>query len=152
MQVTIEIAELVAVVRKEFRFAIDVEEFADWPEQSKTKILAYGFQQILNDAAASAKNSDEVDGLVTKRVDNLRAGLLRASPIRVGDPVAKEARAIAVAKVRAAWVKKYGSKPGKSDRDEFNRLVTELAVREDVIETAKANVAATEDLEIEIEI
>jgi len=138
---------LTAIVRKTHRFECDL---ADLPQVSLDKIIAYGFQQLLNDAAAPAKNESEIDALVQKRLDNLRAGVLRAATVRVGDPVAREAKSIATAKVSAA-LKAKGLGP-KSDGVDFAKLVVDLAARDDIVAMAKANVAAVAELDIDIEL
>jgi hypothetical protein len=142
----IKMPTLTAIVRKTHRFEVEWDQL---PMVSKDKVIAYGFQQLMNDAAAPAKTEAEVDSLVAKRLDNLRNGVLRATTTRVGDPVAKEAKSIATAKVTAA-LKKAGHGPKHPD---FAKLVAEYAARESTIELAKAHVAEAAELdEIEIDL
>lgn len=89
--------------------SIEITDVQSWPLDSIAKVFTYGFQQIFNDAAASAKTDAEADALVAKRRANLAAGILRASPIRESDPVKAEAVAMAIAKVEAA-IKRSGKK------------------------------------------
>lgn len=75
---------------------------ADLPQLSLNHIFAYGLRQILNDAMASAESESEAQGMVQKRLDNLLAGTLRASPVREGDPVRKRALELATQAVIAS--------------------------------------------------
>jgi hypothetical protein len=134
---------LTATVRKTHTFSVDTDAL---PPQSFEKLLAYGFQQLMNDAAAPAKTDDEIKAFVQKRLDNLIAGVLRASTVRSGDPVAKEARAIATAKVTAA----FKAKGFDLKHPDFKANVAKLAMREDIIALAKANVAATAEIEVDL--
>jgi hypothetical protein len=138
--------QLTAIVRKTHRFETD---FDNLPEVSRNKIIAYGFQQLMNDAAAPAKTDDEVDALVNKRLDNLCDGVLRATTTRVGDPVAREAKSIATAKVLAA----LKTKGLNAKHPDFAKLVAEYAARPATIDLAKAHVAEAASLdEIDIEL
>jgi hypothetical protein len=122
---------------------------AEWPEVSLAKVFAYGLQQLLNDAAAPAKTPAEVEGFVTKRIDNLANGVLRAATIRVGDPVEREANRIAREMVLAAF-KKAGKSP--KGQDVAGLTAKLLAKNPGIRETAKANVAAVTEMEIEVEV
>ena len=136
---------LTAVVRKTHRFEVD---FASLPPISQEKLIAYGFQQLMNDAAAPAKSDGEIDALVQKRLDNLCSGVLRATTVRTGDPVAREAKSIATAKVTAA-LKMAGHSAKHPD---FAKLVAEYAARPATIELAKAHVAEANELDEDIDI
>lgn len=80
-------------------FKVDVTKL---PQIALDKIFAYGLQQIFNDAAASAKTDKEAIALASKRYDSLVAGIVRASPIREGDPVKARALELALPRVKAA--------------------------------------------------
>lgn len=138
--------EMTALVRKTHKFTVDI---SGWPEASLTKVFAYGFQQLLNDAAAPAKADAEVDGFVQKRIDNLANGVLRASPIRAGDPVAREAARIAREMVLAALKKKGVSAKGQPIADLVEKLIAKNPA---ILAQAKANVAAVADLDVDVEL
>lgn len=66
----------------------------DLPEHVRVYLMNYGLKQCLNDAAAGGKDEGEKIALFDKRLDNLRAGALRAQ--REGlSPLARHARDIA---------------------------------------------------------
>ena len=75
----------------------------------------------------AAKTPDEVAAFVAKRLDNLRAGVLRASTTRIGDPVEKAARAIAREKVLAAIAKLGVSPKGSTHRPNGHRHAGEVS-------------------------
>jgi hypothetical protein len=130
----------------------------DMPEASLNRIFAYGLQRIVNDACAGAKDDEEATSLANKKLENLYAGLLRASGTREGDPIKAEALRIALVKVKAspkvkAWVVENGLKTGDKEAvAKFKELALDLASREDIVEQAKANVSGVRDLEIDIEL
>jgi hypothetical protein len=71
---------------------------AKFPAITQEYIYNYGLRQILNDAMASAKEEDgaaNARAMAEKRLDNMYAGTLRASPVREGDPI--RARALELA-------------------------------------------------------
>lgn len=126
-----------------------IEGIADWPLVSIEKIFAYGLQQLSNDAVASAENDDEIVALFQKRIDNLAAGVLRASPIRVGDPVAREAMRIAREMVLAALKKKGVPAKGQPVAE----LATKLIAKNPAITAqAEANVAAVGELDVDVDL
>jgi hypothetical protein len=160
---TITVPETATVsVRKGAR---TISGIRDWPLASLEKVLQYGFQQLANDAAAPAKKTwtkgqtpteaqtkaydAEVDALVDKRIANLAAGIMRASSVRIGDPVAAEALRIATARVNAAL--KKASR--EATAAEVRKLAVELiAKRPEITDVAKANVAAASGLDIEVDL
>jgi hypothetical protein len=141
-------AEMTAAVRKQ---SVTVA-IADWPLASIEKIFAYGFQQLLNDAAAPAKDESEIMPLVQKRIDNLANGVLRASPNRESDPVKAEAIRIATGMVEKA-LKAKGLKVKDVGATKVRELAKELiAKNESITATAQANVTATKDLSIDVDL
>lgn len=99
-------ASFEARVRKQ---PFTVTGIESWPVDSLAKVFQYGLQQLMNDAAASAETDAEAIELATKRANNLRDGILRASAIREGDPIRAEAIRIATAKIEKA-IKASGRK------------------------------------------
>lgn len=144
--------------------------FEELPAISQTKVIEYGLKQLLNDACAPVKlrGADEgkIDGLrseamglVAKRLDNLKAGVLRSTRVAGGgDPVAREAFKIALGKVQKAkgflaWVAKNGLKvTDKAYTDKARELAKRLASREDIVALAQANVAAAAEIEVDVDI
>lgn len=127
------------------------------------KVFEYGLQRILNDACAGAKNDDEALSLAKKRWDNLVAGVVRASPIREGNPVRKRAMELATAAItrNAAFLAAIGKAGLKVTSKEAVAKAKELAEKKiaepgnPFIAQAEADVAAAkglviEDLDIEV--
>lgn len=135
--------------------AMRFEGVGDLPQVSLDRVFAYGLQQLLNDAAASAKDEVEAHDMAQARWDNLLAGIVRAARGPTGDPVAREAMKIAIGKVKVhpkyvAWLAASSLKPAdKLATDKLADLAKVYATREDIIETAKANVAKVADIEID---
>jgi hypothetical protein len=131
---------------------------ADLPEQSVRKIFEYGLQRILNDASAGAKDEAEALVFAAKRWDSLVAGVIRQTRVVTGDPVAREAMKIAIAKVQAApkfkaWAQENQLKPAdKAYTEQLRELAKPLAAREDIMARAKANVDAAAAIEVDIDI
>lgn len=132
-------------------------DIQSWPKQSLAKVLEYGLQRIFNDSAASAKSDAEAVELAGKRLDNLRAGIIRASGTRIGDPVKRRAMELAVAAVQRApkfqaWLAE--AKLKASDKDAIKRR-NELAAQhvEAYMAQAKIDVEAAQALPVlELEI
>lgn len=128
------------------------------PVHSLERIFAYGLQRILNDACAGAKNDEEAKSLAETKWGNLKAGVLRASGTREGDPIKAEAKRIALAKVLSApvfkgWLAENSLKAGDKDaKAKAGEMAVKLAQREDILAQARANVVGVKDLEIEIEL
>lgn len=135
----------IAQVRKT-PFTVDI---STWPEASLRKVFEYGIQQLLNDAAAPAKTPAEIAPLVEKRIVNLANGVLRATRIGGGDPVAREALRIATGMVAAALAKAGKKADAKQIRTLADALIGK---RPDITATAAANVAATASLDVEVDI
>lgn len=133
-------------VRKSLR---TVEGIDQWPMVSIEKIFQYGLQQLSNDAVASAENDEEIEALFQKRIDNLSKGVLRASPVRVSDPVEREAMRIARERVLAAFKVKGISPKGQKIADLAAAL---LSKNPDIREVAKANVELANALDIEVDL
>lgn len=137
--------------------AIEVD-IAELPAASLTKIFEYGMQRIVNDACAGAKDDEQAKALAEKKLDNLFAGIIRASGTREGNPVAAEAMKIAMGKVRGAavfraWVQENGLK--LSDKEALAKqkeLAQGLAKRDDIVTLARANVESVKDLDIDLDI
>ena len=121
------------------------------PQIALQAIFAYGFQRINNDAGAVGKNESD-DAAVAKsdkRWNSLAAGILRASPIREGDPVRAAAVKIATAKVNAA-AKAKGLKPTAADVRKMALALIEKD--ESIMAVAKSNVAAVAGLDTEVDL
>lgn len=133
-------------------------DFANMPEVSKAHILEYGLRQILNDAMASAKDKDEAESFAMKRLGNLMTGTLRASPNREADPVKAEAVRIATGKIKNApafkrWLTDNDLKPADKDAvAKLRELAGEYAKRDDILDVARANVAAIKDMDLDIDL
>ena len=100
------------------------------PEVSRAHIIEYGLKQYLRDAAASAKTPDEAHGLISKRVDNLKAGVLRASVTREGDPIRARAMQLVLAALKRspkvqAHLTQHGYKPTDREAIAFVREIAE---------------------------
>lgn len=140
--------ELVATIRKVHNVKADV---SSWPAVSHEKIWAYGFQQLLNDAAAPAKEGEDPMPFVQKRLDNLAKGVLRATRIGGGDPVAVEANRIAKTKVLAALKAKNLTE--KSPGVTMSKLIAGVLTKyPDIRAQAEINVAGVAELEVEIDL
>lgn len=137
-------------------------DFAELPQVSQEYLVNYGFRQAIADACASAKTEGEAKGLCDKRFDNLLKGILRAE--RESDPVAREARRLAVEKTNA-WAKANGvALVAKADANsatvaqvEKNQAVyldrvNKLKVHPVIVAQAQANVDALAGLDIDIDI
>lgn len=127
-------------------------DIQSWPPQSLAKVMEYGLQRIFNDSAASAKTDDEAVQLATKRLDNLRAGVIRAAGNRIGDPVKRRAMELATnAVTRApkfqAWLGE--AKLKASDKDAIAKR-NELAAKhiEAYMAQAKKDVEAAQALPV----
>ena len=139
-------ASVTVSVRKVARV---IEGIDQWPEVSLAKIFQYGIQQLSNDAVASAENDEEIEALFQKRIDNLAAGILRASPVFSSDPVAKEATRIAREKVLAALKAKGIPAKGQPIADLAAKLIAKNPA---IMAQAKANVEAVGNLDIIVEV
>jgi hypothetical protein len=138
--------ETVRVVKAETDYTVDP---AQLPDHVRDHVWAYGLRQILNDAAASAKNADEAKGMADKRFANLLAGTLRASSGRESDPVKAEALRLATAIVHKALRAK-----GFKIADVKPAQVRELALAKiekdpDIMALAKANVEQAKALSVD---
>jgi hypothetical protein len=135
-------------------------DFAALPPVSQERVIAYGLTQLLGDAAAPIATSASIDGrrvplagndlakaniaareLVEKRLADLSAGILRR--VREGDPVAAEARRIAIRIVNKSddfrkWLATNGLKAGDKD------AVTELSSRAEVTAASPKVIAMAE--------
>ena len=138
-------------------------DFESLPEISRAHVIAYGLRQIINDACASAKTPDEARGLCDKRVDGLLSGVLRASPVRAGDPIRARALELASDAILASakfqgWLVAAGlkksAKPAVAKVRELaeaqiaipgNRFTTQAE-----IDVASAKVVLSEDLDLDL--
>lgn len=112
-------------------------------------VFTYGLRQLVNDAMASGETFADKEALADKRIANLIAGTLRASAIREGDPIRAEANRIAKAKVERA----IRAKGGKIADYDVKALVAKLLAKDaSITATAKANVEATQALDVEVDL
>jgi hypothetical protein len=138
--------ETVRVVKAETDYTVDP---AQLPDHVRDHVWAYGLRQILNDAAASAKNADEAKGMADKRFANLLAGTLRASSGRESDPVKAEALRLATAKVHTA-LRAKGHKIADVKPAQIRELALGLIAKdESYMTTAKANVEAAKAITVD---
>lgn len=137
-------------------------DFDKLPEVTQTYIINYGWRQCIADAAASAKDEKDALGYCQKRYDNLLKGIIRAE--RESDPVAKEARRLAV-EMTNRWAKSGGvALSAKDDADAktkaqveanmatWTKRVEALRVHPDILAQAEKNVKALGELDIDIDI
>lgn len=142
--------EFTATIRgKELKITLP----AELPAVSITKIFDYGLQRILNDASAGGKDEVEAMSKAEARWDTLKKGIIRQTTARIGDPVAREAKRLAVLWVQAqpkfkAWAEE--NKLKAADK-EFTSKVNELADkrRDAFMEQAKANLEALKSIEVD---
>lgn len=127
-----------------------VEALDTLPVESLTKIFEYGLQRIFNDAAAGAKQGDKAEALALaqKKLDNLRAGIIRASGERTGDPVRKRALELAASAIRGnatfiKWCQDSGLKIGDK---EAQAKIAELSKAQVVKEGNKFTAQAEKDV------
>lgn len=138
-------------------FPVNVDQL---PAAALTKILEYGLQRIVNDAAASAKTDDEAKNLATKRLENLIAGIFRASPQREGNPVRARALDLASARIKAnpkfvAWLAEAKLKPAdKAAGAKVRELALAAISKPDnaFMIQAQKDVDAAKGLDIDIDI
>lgn len=139
-----------ATVRKQ-SFKVDLP--ADLPSAAVRKIFEYGLQRILNDASASAESPKDAIALAQKRWDSLKAGEIRQTAQRTGDPVAKEAMRLAVVWVQSnAKFKAWASENGLKAADkEYTEKLRELATarKEAFVDQAKENLAKVAAIEVD---
>ncbi len=111
--------------------AVEVD-MAELPEVSVKWAIDYGWRQGLVDATASidpktdSDSQDKALSAVNKRLDNLKAGKIRASGGRVTDELVREALAIAAGDVRIA-LKKAGKKLDPNVIEEEGRSYADLS-------------------------
>lgn len=121
------------------------------PVESLTKIFEYGLQRIFNDAAAGAKQGDKAEALALaqKKLDNLRAGIIRASGERTGDPVRKRALELASSAIKgnAAFIKWAQDSGLKIGDKEAQAKIAELAKAQVGKEGNKFSLQAAKDVE-----
>jgi hypothetical protein len=109
-------------------------------------IFAYGLKQVLNDAGSQGKSAEDKLALAEKKLAKLYSGDLAIH--RTTDPVAAEAKKIAIAKVNAAIAKK-GKKP--EDVENIGELVAKVMTQTDVQAEAKRRVDAANAVEIDLD-
>ena len=150
MQITVNMPD--AFIAKVAKRDFAVGDVADWPQVSKDKVFAYGLQRIFNDAGAGGKSADESVALATKRLTNLQGGVLRASPVREGDPVKREAFKLATAKVFDA-IKSAGKKLAEYKTSEIRTLAERYLEKfPNTFEIARANVELASEMSVDIDI
>lgn len=159
--ITIETADTVSVSLPKGQSSVDVN-VAKLPASSLSHIFAYGLRQILNDAMASGDKSKPAEclALAQKRLDNLIAGNLRASPSRESDPIKARAIVLASSIIRAkpaflAWMAKSSLKQSDNEVAKKVRELADAAIAKEgnpFLAQAKIDVEAAKALDIEIEI
>lgn len=105
-------------------------------------VFQYGLKQVLNDAAAGGKTTDEKVALFNKKLEALYEGTLRAA--RESDPVAREARRIAT-----DWLARKGVTPKDED---FKAKLTKVMADDKIQHLAKAAVERAKELDLDIDV
>ena len=151
-----------------------VIDFAAFPEVSRARVIRYGLEQLLSDAAASVATTTKVGTnrvplkgaemakaqaaaieLINRRLADLSAGILRRVRESSIDPVESEARKIAIAKIKAspAWAKWLtDNKVGATDKEAVNELASrsaELAKNAKVRALAQRRVDEMSELDLD---
>lgn len=142
---------------------VDVPDHGEFSPAVQAYLQDLGLRKSLegamNDVNTKGETGKKLDGLraealglVQKKLDSLIAGVVKTRVIGESDPVAKQARTLAIAKVQADqgykdWVK--ANAPGKANeqeaRNELYRRAQELAQTDAVIAVAEkmVEIAAT---------
>lgn len=121
-------------------------DFNALPDVSKQHVIEYGLKQLLNDAMANGIDNAVRRALADKRLDNLMAGVIRAS--RESDPVSQEARKLAIKRARAEWEANGTKVTADIHKSEaFRARVDELRVHPVIVKKAEEMVAMASDLE-----
>ena len=148
-----------------------VIDFALFPEVSQARVIRYGLEQLLGDAAASVATTVKVGTnrvplkgaemakaqaaaieLIDRRLADLTAGILRRVRESSIDPVDSEARQIAIKAIKGspAWAKWLTENSvGSTDKEAVNELASrasELAKSPKVRALAEKRVAEMADL------
>lgn len=105
-------------------------------------VFGYGLKQVLNDAAAGGKTTDEKVGLFNKKLEALYEGTLRAA--RESDPVAREAKRIAT-----DWLAAKGVGPKAED---FKAKLAKVMADEKIQHLARVAVERAKELDLDIEV
>ncbi len=139
--------------------AIECPDHSDFSPAVQAYLADLGLRKALegamNDVNTKGETGKKLEalrgealGLAQKKLDSLIAGVVKTRVIGESDPVAKQARVLAVAKVQKsdeykAWVAKHA--PGKANeqaaRDEMYRRAQDLAATPEVIAVAEKMVA-----------
>lgn len=151
-------------------------DFDSLPLVSQKRIIVYGIDQVLADAASSVATTDKVGnnrvpkkgadlakaqaeaiGFIDQRLADLQAGILRRVRESSVDPIEAEARKIAISLVKkapafTAWLAE--NKLSGADKEAVNELArqaAEVAKRPKVQALAAKRVAEMGDLDLEEE-
>ncbi len=144
--------------------AIECPEHKDFSPAVQQYLQDLGLRKALEGAmndvntkgetgAALAALQSQALGLAQKKLDSLIAGVVKTRVIGEADPVARQARLLAITHVQKdaeykAWV--GANAPGKANeqaaRDELYRRVQEVQVHPKVVAMAEAMVAASAGL------
>lgn len=151
-----------------------VVEFDALPEVSQSRVIKYGLEQLLGDAAASVATTTKIGTnrvplkgaelakaqvaaieLIDRRMSDLSAGILRRVRESSIDPVESEARQIAIKAIRkspqfAKWLGENSL--GATDKEAVNELATRsaaLAKTDKVQALARKRVADFDDLDVD---
>lgn len=139
--------QVVAFIPKaDTRFEADFDKL---PKNTQEYIINYGWKQAIADSCASAEkgNTGQALGMCQKRYDNLLKGVIRAE--RESDPVAREAKRLAIEAVNRA-LRKAGKDP--KEVENLAELVAKAASDPKIAAQAQANVDAMAGLDIEIDL
>lgn len=149
-------------------------DFAALPTVSQDRVIRYGLEQLLSDAASSVATTDKVGNnrvqkkgadlakaqvaareLIDRRVADLSAGILRRVRESSIDPVESEARQIAIKAIKSspkwlAWLAENSL--GATDKEAVSELATRaaaLAKQPKVQALAAKRVAEMGDLDLD---
>lgn len=124
-------------------------DFGALPEVSQAFIIQYGLKQLLNDALVSGETDDERRGLVHKKLDGLKSGMLRSASTRTSDPVAREVKRLATINADK-WARgQTGKLTDVRKSAAYADVMRQLSGNAKIIARAK-ELAEENDLEIEL--
>ena len=144
MQLSITIADTLTA---NIRGTMVERDLTVLPPEALAYIFQYGFQRINNDSAGANKDEAAVANS-DKKWAALVSGKIRASTTRTTDELGKECKRLAELAVKAR-LKELGK---TVDKDNMKALIEKYAKVEAIVAKAKANLAESADMELDIEI
>jgi hypothetical protein len=152
----VNVSNVLAYSVKKAGKSFDVK-VSDFSPEVVASIFQTGLGRILNDLVASAKTEAEAVAAVNKKLDAWARGEIRAA--RESDPVAVEAKRIAIQRIQAddgfrAWVKANanGKPTDAKAAAKLAELLSKVMANPAVQALAKSNVESRQGLEIDIDL